>query len=299
MLVNIYRLKPGYAVADLQLGPYGYADNAVDSYAAFRRLKERGVIDSTTRFQVTMPGPGTGASAIQLPGNQLLPLARAALWREMEQILQRIPADELTLQFDIGMEAEHEEYLRNPTAFDQPIHHIIDWTHAQMADSVAWLGNQVPAAVELGFHICSIWHHDPDGGQDNAVLVDTANAISSRIKRAIGYFHLPVIPKHDTPADYAPFGSLALHPETRLYLGLINLADGVGGAARRIELAETAVSGFGVGFWCGLGRGGSAGRAQAPVAEILRRPTPDTIGDVLDLHRAVAELGSVHEGAIA
>jgi hypothetical protein len=128
--------------------------------------------------------------------------------------------------------------------------------------------------------------------------VDTANAISSRVTRPIGYFHIPVIPEHDAPADYAPFKQLNLHPETRLYLGLINLADGLEGARRRIGLAETAISGFGVGFWCGLGQAGGAAAAGAqPVPEILRRPTPDTVGEVLDLHRAVAELSAVPEGA--
>jgi hypothetical protein len=155
-LVNIYRLRTGCTSEDLRLGPYGYADNALASYEDFRRLKGEGDIRTGTRFQVTMPGPGTGASAIQMPGSELLPIARAALWDEIEQILAKIPADDLTLQLDIGMEAEHEEYLRNPTAFNQPIHHVIDWTHAQMADSVAWLGNRVPPDVELGFHICSI-----------------------------------------------------------------------------------------------------------------------------------------------
>ena len=157
----------------------------------------------------------------------LLPIARAALWGEIEGILKAIPAEDLTIHLDVAMEAEKEEYVRRPQDFDTPIQTAFYWTHEQMADSVAWLANRVPVEVELGFHICSIWHHWPDSGQDNAVLVDTANGLSRRITRPIAYIHIPLIPEHDKPEDYAPFKQLALHPETKLILGLVNLADGL------------------------------------------------------------------------
>src|SRR5262249_9674722 len=128
-------------------------------------------------------------------------------------------------------------------------------------------------------------------------------------RRPIGYIHIPVIPEHDKPEDYAPFKALKLHPETKLILGLVNLADGLDGARRRIALAETAVAGFRLPPFCGLGQppaegGGyeaqrrgmglqpikSATEGQAPAHPGLRRATPETIGAVLDLHRQVAEL---------
>jgi hypothetical protein len=216
---------------------------------------------------------------------------------EIEQIVADIPASDLTIQLDVAMEAEHEEYLRRPDAFDAPIHQVFHWTHEQMADAVAAVANRVPAEVELGIHICSIWHHDPDGGQDNAVLVDTANALSRRITRPIAYIHLPIIPEHEV-ADFLPLKRLQLQPGTKLYLGLIHLTDGLEGARRRIAAAQTAVSDFGVGFFCGLGSApglspiatsaaGPTGQATPPR---IPRATPDTIGEVLDLHRQVAQL---------
>lgn len=99
------------------------------------------------------------------------------------------------------MEAEHEEYRRRPAAFDTPIRDEFDWTLEQMATSAAWLADRVPAGVELGFHICSIWHQYPQAGQDNDVLVDAARAIASRVNRPIDYLHLPTIPEHDE-ADF-------------------------------------------------------------------------------------------------
>ena len=175
-----------------------------------------------------------------------------------------------------------------------------------MAESVAWLANRIPAEVELGFHLCSIWHHCPEGGQDNEVMVDTANVLSARISRPIAYIHIPIVPEHDGPEDYAPLKKLRLHAETKLFLGLVNLADGVEGARRRIELAQSAVADFGVSFFCGLGMppgvfiDGEPGGLKrvvpgdqdfglSPNPE-LRRATPDTLGEVLDLHRKIAEL---------
>src|SRR4029079_14590905 len=77
-----------------------------------------------------------------------------------------------------------------------------------------------------------------------------------------------------------------------------------------IALAEAVVSDFGVAAFCGLGHppvsGGyeaqrremglqaikSTSEGQAPTHPGLRRATPETIDDVLDLHRRVAELES-------
>jgi hypothetical protein len=305
--VPIYRLRPGVSAEELRLGPYGHAANAAASYAQFKRLRDAGRIPEPTRLQVTMPGPGTTSFNIQLDADLLLPIARAALWYEIETMLAAIPARDLTIHLDVAMEAEKEEYLRRPEAFDTPVQTAFYWTHEQMADSVAWLADRIPAEVEFGFHICSIWHHWPDSGQDNAVLVDTANALSSRIRRPIGYIHIPVIPEHDKAEHYAPFKQLRLHPETRLILGLVNLADGLEGAKRRIALAETAVSEFGIAMFCGLGHPSVSGRYEAqrqtmglqPIGSVteqppthpgLRRATQDTIAEVLDLHRRVAEL---------
>ena len=292
--VEIFRLKDGSRSDELVLGPYGYAENAIRSYAAFRTLRDQGVIAAGTRFQATLAGPGTTAFCIALPAEDILPISRAALAREIERMTAHIPARDLTIQLDIAMEAEHEEWLRRPQDFDQPLHTVFHWTLEQMAESAAWLANQIPAEVELGLHICSIWHHDPAAGQDNKVLVDAANAILGRIKRPVGYVHIPIIPEH-TEADFAPLSDLQLPPEAQLYLGLLNLGDGLEGAAQRIAFAKTIGLNFGIGWYCGLGRPplpdarGPSAHANPPVPA-LRRATADTLQSVLDLHRRAALL---------
>src|SRR5262249_46369588 len=118
--------------------------------------------------------------------------------------------------------------------------------------------------------------------------------ILRRVKRRVDYVHIPIIPEH-SDADMVPLGSLKLPAEASLYLGLINISDGVSGARRRIASAEKVVRGFGVASYCGLGRPpsvqarGPSAHANPPIPA-LRRATAETIGDFLDLHRAVAEL---------
>jgi hypothetical protein len=304
----IYRIKPGVKLEDVKLGPYGYGANAAASYAEFRKLRDAGKIPPKTRMQVTMPGPGTTSFIVQMDAEKLLPIARAALWAEIEGVLKAVPAEDLTIHLDVAMEAEKEEYVSRPQDFDTPIQTVFFWTQDQMAESVAWLAERIPANVELGFHICSIWHHWPDSGQDNAVLVRTANSLAARIKRPIAYVHIPVIPEHDKAEHYAPFKQLSLHSETNLILGLVNLHDGLEGARKRIALAEQFVPSFGVAMFCGLGmppaEGGFEAQRRAlglqpvkspllpepPKHPGLQRATPENVGAVLDLHRQIAEL---------
>ncbi len=284
--VQLYRLKDGATSEDLRLGPYRYAETAVPSYEAFLRLREAGVIPPGVRFQVTLPGPGTSAFAIDLPADVLLPIARRALAAEVAELTAAIPSRDLAIQLDIAMEAEHEEYRRRPTAFDTPIQDEFDWTLEQMADSAAWLANQVPPGVELAFHICSIWHHYQEAGQDNAVLVDVANAIASRVRRPITYVHLPTIPEHDE-ADFAALAQLSLPAGTKLFLGVVHASDGLPGALRRIRAAQTVVRDFGIASFCGLGIPQQA--ELGDVAPAMRRgATPQTVQEILELHRLVA-----------
>lgn len=288
-MLTLYKPKAGVDLKTLKLGPYGYGKNALESYAQFKQLKAAGVIPASTRFQFTIPGPGTSSFVLQIPGDQLLRLAREVIWNELKEAIDVIPHGELAVQIDLGMEAEHEEYLRRPDAWDQPVHECFHWTLEQMAESAAWVANQIPAEVQLGFHICSIWHHDTQAGQDNNVLVDAANAVIARLQRPMTYIHIPVIPAH-TQADYDVFKRLRLPQGAKLFIGLINLGDGLEGAKKRIVLAERAIDDFGIATFCGLGHApeGRMGMYRDRGVPALRRATPQTLDEVLRLHREAA-----------
>ena len=262
----------------LTLGPYGIAENAIASYRQFKQMKESAVVPSRARFQATLPGPLDCAFVVELPKGELFPLAEEATAREISAITAAIPADDLTIQVDLAFEVELEEYRRRPKDFDMPVYEGVDWTLEDQATLIANICNRIPPNIELGFHLCSIWHIDQSKGQDNNVHVDWCNALSRKIDRPIGYIHMPTIPEHQA-ADFAPLRRLELHPETQLFLGVIHMDDGLEGARRRIAAAASAITDFGVGAFCGL--------AQPSRQEAAH---PHTVEEIFALHRKVAEL---------
>jgi hypothetical protein len=142
VLLNVYRLRPGKNARDLSFGPYGLAENALASYAQFRALRQAGRLPPGVRFQVTLPGPGTTVYPVQVPPDDLLPRAREALWREVEQVLAGIPADDLTIQLDVAMEAEHEEYLRRRVPMQRHLHPYL--RRMPDGEQKGWGGGRVP-----------------------------------------------------------------------------------------------------------------------------------------------------------
>ena len=121
------------------------------------------------------------------------------------------------------------------------------------------IGEGVPAGVELGYHLCYGSPADEHVVQpkDMGIMVEMANAISSRVKRPIQFFHMPV-PKSRTDDGYfAPLENLGLGPHTALYLGLIHHNDAQGDAARLIAAGRYARI-DGVATECGMARGDPA-----------------------------------------
>lgn len=270
--IPFYRLKPGSKPEDIVLGPYGIADNAIKSYAAFVKAREAGQVPVGTRFQVTIPGPLTTGSLIELPVEILLPIVERPLLAEIMEIVAAIPAQDLTIQIDFAVEIEVEEYRRRPAAFDMPVAEGLAWSMADTTGAAARLAAMVPVDVNLGFHLCSIWHIFKGAGQDNRVHVDYANQLTQTVKRRIDYIHIPTIPEHDGD-DFAPLADLNLAPETQLYLGVVHASDGIDGARRRIAAASEYVSNFGVAHFCGLSQWGAK---------------EESIGPMIELHRAAA-----------
>ena len=101
--------------------------------------------------------------------------------------------------------------------------------------------------------------------------MELANTLSGAISRPINWFHMPVPRDRTDDAYFAPLRNLALHAETKLYLGLVHYTDGLEGTRRRIKAAQRAISDFGIATECGMGR----------------RP-PETIPDLLRIHAEVA-----------
>ncbi len=262
-----FKPRPGVMASDIQLSNLGYADAAVSSYATFSQLKHAGIIPARMRFQVSLPTPLAPVSAYIVPDAQpiLEPVYEAQMLAEVSAILAAIPHDQLAIQWDTAIEMGIWEGVM-PTHLRDPKQGIVE--------RLARLGSAIPAGVELGYHFCygDARHKHFVEPADAANLVEIANAVSAAVHRPIQWMHLPVPRARTDAAYFAPMRGLKLHPEARLYLGLVHYTDGAEGARRRVETARRFVPDFGIGTECGFGR----------------RP-PETIPALLQLHREVTE----------
>jgi len=260
------KLRAPASPGDITFDQLGYADAAIASYAVFTQLKQAGIIPVHIRFQVSLPTPLAPVAAFVAPQDQSVvePAYEKAMFAELDRITASVPHDELAIQWDVAVEFgifEDLGFAASPAL------------KRRIMERLILLGNRVPADVELGYHLCygDAGHKHFKEPEDTSKLVEVANAISTGVKRAINWIHMPVPRNRTDDAYFAPLRNLQLHPETELYLGLVHFTDGVEGTRRRIEAAQRVVTNFGVATECGLGR----------------RP-PETIPDLLRIHSEVA-----------
>jgi hypothetical protein len=260
------KVRSGADAAALAFGPLGYAEAAVASYTMFAALQSAGVLPPRYRFQVSLPTPIAVVTAFVERADRALvePAYTARLLAELEEITAVIPHNHLAIQWDVAIEVGILEGVI-PS-------HLAD-ARAMIVDRLVGLGNQVPPATEVGYHLCygDAGHRHFKEPADTALLVDLATTLSAGVQRPITWFHMPVPRDRTDAAYYAPLRALTLAPTTELYLGLVHYTDGVEGTQRRIAAAQQAVDHFGVATECGMGR----------------RP-PDTIPRLLDIHAEVA-----------
>jgi hypothetical protein len=254
-------VDPDAATLDL-----GYAE-AAKSYVHLAGLKRTGRVRPDVRFMVALPTPTAVTAHFISPAHR----PRFAAWyervllAELDAIAHAIPHPDLAIQWDVAFEVFIWE---GRVAYWGP-----EPKPAVLA-ALARLGRAVPETVELGYHLC---YGDPGGHhviepKDTRVLTEIANGVSALVKRPIQWIHMPVpIERHDD-AYFAPLAALALHPETRLVLGLVHDSDGEAGNAARIAAARRHVPSFGIATECGWGR-----RA------------PETLPELMRLHRQAAQ----------
>lgn len=268
------KLRSPLPSSDITFDHLGYAEAALSSYAVFSRLKQAGLIPAHCRFQVSLPTPLAPIAVFVIPEHQAVvePAYKAALFAELEKITAAIPPDELAIQWDVAIEFALWEGV-SPLYLATVETQLPADSKAALLEQLVELGNQVPAQVELGYHLCygDAGHRHFKEPEDTTNLVEVANALSAGVKREINWMHLPVPRDRSDDAYFAPLAHLQLHPETELYLGLVHFTDGVEGTRRRIASAQRVVRRFGVATECGLGR----------------RPAA-TIPDLLRIHREVA-----------
>jgi hypothetical protein len=251
------RVSDGVDPTTIEFPPLGYAAAAIESYALFRRLRGEGAVSEGVRFQVSLPTPLAVVGAF-FPAEQraaIEPVYRAAMYRELDEILAAIPHGDLAIQWDNAVEfqlIEHVEY-RGKAAVEPW------WGDDLWGGLIARSAEQasrVPSDVEVGFHLCygDVAEKHFVEPTDAANLVRFANGLFEASARPITWLHLPVPIERDDDAYFAPLAGLELPEGTELYLGVVHREDGVEGAARRIEAALRHTPTFGVATECGIGR---------------------------------------------
>ena len=128
----------------------GFARDAVNSYFVFRTLKEKGVLPRHLRFQVSMPMVNSAVPPRVFPVegdlDKIKPGFEAALRAELAKIVEKIPADELAIQWDCATEVQ-DAYGAIPQL---PRQGMIERNVAQVRN----LSPGIPEDVALGYHLC-------------------------------------------------------------------------------------------------------------------------------------------------
>lgn len=267
-----YMLRPGKTVEDIKLDNLLYADTAIQSYAAFTKLKREGVIPAAVKLQVDLV-PAHSVLWLFVEDDLqagLDPIYNAAVKCEMDKLAKAIPADQLAIQLDVASAVFARLQRGEPSSYGAS---KIDM-QARFADILVDLAGHVARDIDLLLHFCygDANHKHVVEPTDMGDMVELANALSARIARPIQLIHMPVPRDRSDPAYFVPLRRLRLQPETLLCLGLVHHTDGIEGTRQRLETACQFRSDFAIATECGFGR---------------RRP--DTIPELLEIHARAAE----------
>jgi hypothetical protein len=132
----------------------------------------------------------------------------------------------------------------------------------------------VPDDALLGMHLCygDLEHSHLIEPKDLAVCVKMTNLAVEHSGGRLDYVQMPVPRNRADDAYFAPLSDLKLG-NTKLYIGLVHLTDGVEGTRRRLAAFKRHFEGdsYGVATECGWGR-----------------RKAETIPDLIKVHREVA-----------
>ena len=268
-----YRMRQGVSAADLVFDSLPWGDVAIDSYAVFRRLRDRGEIRPGTKFQVDLV-PAHSVIWLFIKSDQqgaIDPVFNAAVGREIEKIAAAIPHEDLAIQLDVASAV----FARLQRGRGDVYGATKEEMFGRFTEILAALGNRVPTDVDLLYHFCygDSEHRHVVEPTDMGDMVELANRLTGAVRRPIQLIHMPVPRDRSDDAYFEPLKRLATSPETQICLGLVHHTDGVPGTMKRLATARKYRNEFSIATECGLGR----------------RP-PDTIPELLRIHRTVADM---------
>lgn len=245
----LFRVKPD--AGQIRFGDpgwrLGFAADAINSYYIFQSLKDRRALPEHLRFQVSMPSVNSVLAPRIFESmsdvEKLAPAYLAALQAELDKILEKIPANELAIQWDCANEVS-EAYGAVPQV---PKASALERSLPQIRS----LSPHIPAGALLGYHLCfgtlGGWPRfsPPDLGE----AVKLANALVEASGRRVDWIHIPLLDRADD-AFVAPLADLKPRG-ARVYLGAIHHMESF---RARIAAAKKYLPSFGVAAYCGFGR---------------------------------------------
>jgi hypothetical protein len=244
-----FRVKPG--VERVRFGNpgsrLGYARDAVSSYFVFRTLREKGILPDGLRFQISIPMVNSVIRPLHFPDPQDLPRIRpgfeAALAAEVAAIVEKIPHEDLAIQWDCAWELQ----AVCGAGKDVPQELEVE-THAR---PIGRLSKVIPEDVQLGFHFCfgTFGGWPAFAPDDLARPVELINAAVVSAGRRVDWVHIPTLDRVDEKF-YAPLRQLDAGG-ARVYLGAIHTMDTL---RQRLDVARKFLPKFGLAAYCGFGR---------------------------------------------
>jgi hypothetical protein len=246
-----WQFKVRDGVAQVRFGDpgwrLGFARDAINSYFVFQTLKDKGVLAPHLRFQVSLPMVNSAVPPRVFPVagdlDKIKPGFEAALRAELAKIVEKIPADDLAIQWDCATEVQ-DAYGAIPQL---PPEGAIERNVAQVRS----LSPRIPEGVALGYHLCfgtlGGWpRFQPETLSETVKL---ANAFLAASGRRVDWIHIPLLDTNDE-AFFAPLNELEPRG-ARVYLGAIHNMDGF---EKRVAMARKYLPHFGLAAYCGFGR---------------------------------------------
>jgi len=247
----------------------GFARDAVSSYYVFRTMREKGLLPKHMRFQVSIPLPNSAVPPRIVQDLASLQMVRdgyeAALRDELAKLVEKIPPEDLAIQWDCATEVQDAYGSAPPLPPEGGVERNVG--------QVARLSPGIPAQAALGFHFCfgTLGGWPRFAPADLGKTVALANAMVAAAGRQVNWIHIPLL-DNCSEAFLAPLSGLT--PQgAQVYLGAIHNMERF---EQRVSAARKFLPKFGVGAFCGFGR--------MPASDMPR---------VLDEHLQAMNLGSV------
>jgi hypothetical protein len=251
------RLAAGASAEMIDWPNLGYADEYTASFATFKRLQNEGTIPPGVRLQVQYPTPLASVAGTFAPATlaTVAPAYEQALFADLDSLLERLPHEQIAIQWDVAVEFGALEGAMGPKL-----------TMDQIAPGLVRCVERVPLDVPVGMHLCygDYGHQHFKQPESLRMQVDLVNAVTSSAERPVDFVSFTVPQGRNDSAYFEPLGGLRTGSGTELYFALVPYHpedQAPGTTAQQIEQIDVALlsSSEGTRHWgicteCGMGR---------------------------------------------